>query len=37
MQKHLVGLVLVKRSFHQIKYKVREENKTLSYFEENNG
>ena len=36
MQKRLVGLVFVKCSFHQIKYKVREENKTLSCYEENN-
>ena len=36
MQKYLVWLTLVKSSFHQIKYKVKEENKTLSYFEENN-
>ena len=37
MQKYLVRLVLVKCSFHQIKYKVKEENKKLSYFEENSG
>ena len=32
-KKYLVGLILVKRSFHQIKYKVKEENKTLSCLE----
>ena len=36
MQKYLVRLALLKCSFHQIKYKVKEKNKTLSCFEENN-